>query len=268
MIKQLKKPIKKAITNFRTLVLTRHPSHSILRSKLALLPFRSLIRLGSETIPTDGKQRVELNSVQAVRNSANKLRMKQCFTKGNVQHAQWWNSPNEIPKDVKYPIIAKSLTGSRGRGNTKLDSVAELDQFIRSHENMSNYIFEKFYTYSKEYRLHITNDGCFYTCRKLLKTENSEDWQRHDNNCIWILENNPKFMKPANWNLIVEDCIRAKNALGLDICAFDVMVQGSGKEAPKWIICELCSALSFGDITAQKYLIEIPKLLKKKYNNR
>ncbi len=289
MIKTIiKKPIKKAITKnltaFRTTVLTRHPSHAVLRSELPLLPFRSIIRLGSETIPKDGKTRIELNSPQSIKNSANKLLMKKCFTRVGCQTAGWWTTIDGINfytpdlegmllrRDLSYPIIAKSLYGSRGRGNTKLDTQQALQSWIQG-KTLSHYIFEKFVPYSREYRLHITNKGCFYTCRKLIKNDAPEGtWQRHDDVCTWVLETNPAFKKPNNWNLIVQDCIKAKNALGLDICAFDVMVQGPKKSGersnPEWIICESCSAPSFGNITAQKYIQEIPKLLKEKYNNR
>lgn len=286
-----KKLIKKRLNNsntlnrFRTIIYSRHPTHSLLRTRLELLPFRSLIRLGSTTMtPNDGKRRIELNSIQGVRNSSNKLLMKQCFTSVGCKTANWWVfSPNRgfveqfqdnhgihnvtANNQLPYPIIAKSLTGSRGIGNTKLDNQVELEQWIVG-KILSNYIFEKFYTYSKEYRLHVTKNGCFYTCRKLIRNDAPVDtWQRHDDVCTWIVEENPKFMKPGTWNLIVQDCIKALNSLQLDIAAFDVLVQGSSKVNPEWIICESCSAPSHGLITTEKYLLEIPKLLKIKYNN-
>lgn len=281
---------KKIISNIefilkRPIVFSRHPSHKVLRTALKLQRFRSVIRLGSTTIMNDGKQRVEINSVQGVKNSSSKLLMKQCFTRAEVKTAMWWTPIDNILfqsyrcninygnvtniNQLPYPIITKSLEGSRGRGNTKLDNQQALERWMQGKQ-LSNYIFEKFYDYSKEYRLHITNKGCFYTCRKLMKNEFSErgDWQRHDDNCTWILEDNLKFMKPSTWNLIVQDCIKAKNALGLDICAFDVLVQGSKKDNPQWIILESCSAPSHGTITSIKYIEELNTLLLEKYNNR
>lgn len=280
-INSAKKVIKKPLTRFRPLILSRHPSHNILRSNLPLMPFRSVIRLGSTTFKND-KPRLEINTVQAVKNSSSKLLMKQCFEEAEVKTAKWFIyggqhmfmedgnlSGASIPiQHLPYPIVAKSHYGSRGEGNTKLNNQQELETWMRG-KTLSNYIFEKLYTYSKEYRLHVTNDGCFYTCRKLVKNDAPKDtWQRHDDVCTWIVEENPKFMKPNNWNLIVADCIKAKNALGLDICAFDVMTQGSSKENPEWIICESCSAPSFGTITGQKYIEQIPKLLINKKNNQ
>jgi len=282
MIKNKKKPLNKVFTKFRPLILSRHGSHSPLREKGALgyFPFRSVVRLGSTT--NAEADRIECNSIEGVRNSANKFRMKNCFTNEKVKTADWWvknnegsfvkeNNPNNITNisQLPYPIIAKHIYGSRGTGNYKLDTQQELETWMRD-KDMNNYILEVFVKYFREYRLHITEDGCFYTCRKLLKNDAPEGtWQKHDSVCSWALESNPTFKKPNNWNLIVEDCVKALKSLKLDIGAFDVMVQGSknGEERdnPKWNICESASAPSFGEITLQKYKEQIPKILMKKY---
>ena len=274
---------------FRPLILSRHPSHSILRAKnqtLPLLPFRSVIRLGSTTV-SDG--RLEINTTEAVKNSASKLLMKQKFTEAGVKTANWYTFSNYLfypngdltlggtdqtrgIETIEYPIVAKSLFGSRGIGNTKINNQEELEAWLLG-KNLNNYIFEAFCKMTREYRLHITKFGCFYTCRKLVRSDAPEDtWQKHDDVCNWVLEENPSFKKPKNWNNIVADCIKAKDALGLDICAFDVGVQGAKdgveRENPEWIIFESCSAPSFGNITGQEYIKILPKLLIDKYNNK
>lgn len=268
---------------FRPLILSRHPSHSILRTKnqtLPLLPFRSVIRLGSST-ESDG--RLEINTVEAVKNSASKLLMKQKFTEAGVKTANWFtaNIGNFYTRDtfggididaLPFPLVAKSHFGSRGIGNTKFNTKEELEAWLPG-KNLNNYIFEQFVKMTREYRLHVTKFGCFYTCRKLIKNDAPEGtWQRHDDVCNWVLEENPSFKKPKNWDAIVADCIKAKDALGLDICAFDVGVQGAKdgveRENPEWIIFESCSAPSFGAVTSQKYIEVLPKLLIDKYNNK
>ena len=65
----------------------------------------------------------------------------------------------------------------------------------------------------------------------------------------------------------------ALNAVGLDVGAVDVKVQS--KTTPKdktrktieFIVLEINSAPSFGSITAEKYIQEIPKILKSKYGS-
>lgn len=283
------------IKYLRPKIRSRHPSHSILRKKgsFPLFPFKSVIRLGSFTKLKDditsGGDRLELNTVEAINNSADKLLMKQCFTKNKVKTADWWRYYNENIfhntnqpfddnfdgnagtkiEDLPFPIIAKHRMGSKGRGNYKLDSLEALKTWLESRKNRLNeYIFEKFYNYIREYRLHVTKEGCFYTCRKMLKsnTPNNAKWYRNDDHCVWIMEENELFDKPTNWSEIVKHSVRALNAVGLDFGAVDVKIQSSKKDNPEFIIIEINSAPSFGEVTSVKYLEILPQLLLNKKN--
>jgi hypothetical protein len=283
---------KLKITSWRPVILSRHPSHNVLRGDLPLQPFRSLIRFGSTTTKEQWNRRrpkplnsdqlnrvIEINSVEGVRNSASKLLMKIYFTNAGIKTAEWLqgriNTDNQILEwadRIGYPIVSKSYYGSRGEGNRKHDNRASLEAFCRNNQS-ANYIFEKFYNYNREYRLHVSKNGCFYTCRKLLKkgTPENQRWQRHDDNCVWYIESNPGFDKPVNWDTIVQDCVKALDALGLDIAGFDVKVQSRldnrdrVRNDPEYIIIESNSACSFGEGTSKQYYTEINKLLKDKY---
>lgn len=291
-----KKSVKSiTYTKFRPQIRSRHPSHSFLRTELPLLPFRSIIRLGSTTEVEDGKQRIEINSVQSIKNSSSKLRMKECFTKSGVKTAQYWiytgltedtreesfydgSGITTIINNLPYPIVAKHHFGSKGTGNTLIKSQEELEAWMKG-KTLSNYIFEKFYNYAHEFRLHITKDGCFYACRKALKADCPEDqkWRHHDDTCVWYLEENEKFFKPNSWNDIINDCIKALEAVGADLLAFDVKVQsptnnkGKAREYQEYILLECNSAPSMDNgtnelsICATKYLDIIPKILKSKF---
>lgn len=278
----------KKLKKFRTQIFSRHPSHNGLRQSIKLLPFRSVVRFGSTTTSNPRLKRIEINSIKSVKISSNKLIMKKMFDSSEVQHAKWWTIKNDNGlkyanksdsteenidlSDLNYPIVAKCIYGSRGNGNYLLKTQEELESWMRT-KTLSRYIFEKFYSYSREYRLHISKNGCFYTCRKVLKNDapQNERWRRHDDICNWILEENPLFDKPVNWDDIVSDCVKALNKIGADILAFDVKVQsarkpnGNRRESPKYILLESNSAPSHGEITREKYLEEIPKLLIQKY---
>ncbi len=175
------------ITAFRPQIRSRHPSHSDLRSKngkqLPLLPFKSVVRFGSTTkIPdtiNNGGKRVELNTVTAIKNSSSKLLMKECFKDNKVVTAIWTRGNNitQIVQELQsqvgtdktpFPIISKSNFGSRGRGNIKHDNLESLENWSKG-KTLTNYVFEKFHNYNREYRLHVNKDGCFYTCRKMMK---------------------------------------------------------------------------------------------------
>lgn len=284
----IKKKIKK-YTLFRPHIRSRHPSHNVLRSynkTLPLLPFKSIIRLGSTTeLPSTFLEgRIELNSIEAIKNSSNKLRMKNCFAENNVITAQWWiyrdgafiEQTGAESNELTFPIISKSLNGSRGRGNIKHDSFEQLEEWMSTKKDLTNYIFEKYYSYNREYRLHISKNGCFYSCRKVLKNDAPQEvrWYRNNDYCNWLMESNESFDKPVNWDNIVEQCILALKSVGLDFGAVDLRIQsaknkeGEVRTNPKFIIVEINSAPSFGEVTAQKYFEELPKLLEQKYNEQ
>lgn len=280
--------IKKG-SGFRPQIRSRHPSHSALRTKLKKMPFRSVIRLGSTTEIIDtiarGGNRVEINFTEAIKNSADKLRMKKCFTRANVATAKWWTTSDGVSftqhehngdttktiSQLDYPVIAKHRFSSRGRGNTRLENQAALTTWLRG-KDLSNYIFEKYLNYNREYRLHVTEDGCFYTCRKMLKTETPKDkrWFRNDSNCVWIVESNPSFNKPTNWSEIVRECVKALNGCNLHVGACDVRVSSTGTSGVrgnngpnKFAVIEINSAPSFGEGTEERYLEKLPELLEK-----
>lgn len=294
LLKKKKRIIKE--TGYYSQIRSRHPSHDILRNRKELkFPFRSVIRFGSTTELSDtvskGGKRIEVNSTEAVKNSSSKLKMKNCFTLNNVKTADWYyikkdrfykitNYENQIQEsvlsisDLPYPIVAKHHFGSRGNGNYLLNSQEELQNWMEG-KDLNNYLFEKFYNYNREYRLHVTKNGCFYTCRKMLKSDVVKDkrWFRNDSNSVWIVEENEQFDKPINWKSIEEQCVKALESTGLDFGACDVRVQssknnnGNERKDVDFIVIEINSAPSFGDRTEIEYLKELPKILKQKYIN-
>lgn len=274
----------KKYTMFRPKILSRHPSHNILRSvhkKIAALPYKSVIRFGSTTdLPdtvSNGGDRIEINSIPSIKISANKLLMKQKFTEAGVKTAQWFQGLEDNGVTLEYPIVAKAHYGSKGRGNTLLKTSEEYDNWAVD-KNLKHYIFEKFMNYGHEFRLHVTEEGCFYACRKALKKDVPEDqkWRRHDDICVWFLESNPEFHKPNSWNDIISDCVKALKAIGADILSFDVRVQtptdskGNKREYQDYILLECNSASSMDNgtgevsVCAQKYIDIIPSIILKK----
>lgn len=148
---------------------------------------------------------VGINTAEACHNSGDKILMKQCFDTWGVKTAEWfkiadsgmfeslkWENERHIDSlidDFGYNIIIKHKNSCKGIGIYLINSKENLVEFIEDRLNtIDNYIFEKYYNYSKEYRLHVTKDDCFYTCRKMLKEDAEERWHRHDMNSVWIME--------------------------------------------------------------------------------
>jgi hypothetical protein len=276
----------KVLTRFRVKIKSRHPSHSPLRNQLPLLPWRAVVRLGSIT-PLNRLNRIEINSIQSVKNSSDKLKTKQCFLTQNIKTAPWWtynsgmsrfcpNGANENyveKQNLPYPIIAKNRFGSRGSGNYKLDTQEALTQWMVG-KDFSRYIFEEYKNYKYEYRFHTNKNGSFYVCRKALiaNTPENKKWCMNAETCTWYLSTNEKFFKPNSYNAIVVECIKALHTLGLDFCAFDVRVQGetdnhgNSRSFQDFIIIEGNSAPSLNEIGIQHYIEQIPIIIREKSN--
>lgn len=267
--------MKKKFKNRYVRVFSRHPSHDSLRKSI-LVPELAVVRFGSTT--EWAKSDYFVNSEESIKNSSSKIKMKECFNAFNVATAKWWKTIDDLDntptEEISFPLIAKRVFGSRGKGMVKIDSPEGLEAFVEETKNITSYIFEEFHNYTREYRLHVTENGCFYTCRKMLKADTPDDqkWFRNDSNCVWYLEDNADFDRPVNWDSIVAESVKALKSVGLDVGACDVRVQGAKKQNgglrdnPKFIIVEINSAPSFGDVTLEKYKEEIPKILNRKYN--
>lgn len=216
--------------------------------------------------------------------------MKTKFTEAGVTTAEWYmlisgdtghvrdmqNGGNRIAiEDLPYPIIAKVTNGSRGKNMQKIDDVTAMRAFLGRRTSDTSHILERFYNYGREFRLHVTKNGCFYTCRKALKrgTPANDKWHMSEDNCVWFRDTNPNFNRPSNWAEIEAACVAALKAVGLDIGAIDIKVQmesnrsGRARQGgPGYIILETNSAPGFGDITGEKYMEILPTLLRQKAN--
>lgn len=253
----------------------KRQKHLIVRSrnttcaplKELVVPRTTILRLGSTT-PTEQITRrpnpVEINTAQACALSGNKIWMRQAFTEHDIPMAEGICAKNidEVLDFFKEygTIICKHVHSSKGNGIYLLTSEDEIKEWAEKH-NIIDHVFEKYYTYSREYRLHVTKEGCFYAYRKMLKNDAEVRWHRHNVNSVWIVEENPLFDKPINWDSIVDSCVDALNALGLDIAAFDVKVQNSKHKEPKYIILESNSAPSLGEKGIEKYKETLTRLI-------
>ena len=264
-----------------------HSLDALRRSNRGLpaLAVKSVVRFGSIT-PTEEVFKntskvpiVEINTVKAIRISSSKLLMKEAFKEAKVSQPLWYeiNSGTLFDqedkkmalKDLPFPLVYKRIYGSKGRGMELISSVEELTEKLK---HSSGYYLEKYYSYTREYRLHCTSKGCFYACRKMLKENAESRWYRNDSNCVWYVDTNASFDRPSSWKTIESECVKALNAVGLDFGAFDVRVQsaknkdGSERKLPKFVIIEVNSAPSFGELTELKYKEILPQLIIDKAN--
>lgn len=239
--------------------------------KELVVPRTTILRFGSTT-PTEkitkNPNPKEINTAQACAISGNKIWMRQAFVECDIPIAEGicTSSVEDLENFLEEhgTIICKHIHSSKGKGIYLIRCHEELLDWIDYHKDLNNYVFEKYYTYTREYRLHVTKEGCFYTCRKMLKRDAEVRWHRHSTNSVWIMEDSPLFDKPTNWDNIVDSCVEALKAIGLDIAAFDVKVQSNKHEEPKYIILESNSAPSLGEKGLEKYKTILTKLINEK----
>lgn len=250
---------------------TKNFSAKSLRGKV-FFPVRSVVRLGSltptkEAFPISckkGHEIVEVNTVDAVQNSRDKMLMKSCFDRNKkIQHASWKDEV-DLNKD-EFPVVVKRRLGFKGRGMHLIQNQQEYETWSKK-ASKKDYITEHFYNYSREYRLHCTQKECFLSWRKLRKKESQERWFFNSSNCNWVGEDHELFDKPVNWNKIIENCLLAMQEVGLDLGAVDVRVQSSKHKDPHFIICEVNSAPALGEVGVEIYRKQIIKILNDKQN--
>lgn len=229
-----------------------------------------IVRLGSVTTlrqaypkKKDLSNIVEINSVDAVQNSRDKFAMKKCFDKAKIKHALYFLDPNNVPTDDFIPIVAKRRFGYKGKGMKLILTLEEWEDFI-SAEDAKDCLFEKYYNYAREYRLHICDSKVFLVWRKLRKKNAKNRWYFNDSNCNWVSEQHKLFNKPSNWKTICEESIKAMDSVGLDLGAVDVRVQSDKHENPLFIICEVNSAPSLGKIGVEEYKQQITNFINNK----
>lgn len=245
---------------------------------------RSIVRLGSRTSLKEAfpksygiKRIIEVNTVQAIENSRSKLLMKGCFAVLNIPQSRWFVGSlaggirefgNLITiNDLPYPILAKKIYGFKGHGMVKIDNVEEMNIFLS--KRLSDYYFEQYFNGSAEYRIHVSEDGCFMAWRKLRKTDTPDDrrWYFNSEHCNWVGETHELFNKPSNWDLMVETSVAALRAVGLDIGSVDLRCQSPKMKNPSFMIIEINSAPSLGEQGVAKYRDEISIIITKKINN-
>lgn len=188
---------------------------------------RVLLRLGSTTPLISKFKYIELNSIEGVKTSANKIKMKAIFDLAEIPHSEWLNTRQVAKIKDFYAehkiIIVKHRHSSKGEGIYFITSDKQLDNFLSEHNDITNYIFEKYYFFPHEYRVHVDVDhGCFYACRKVLLEDAKVEWHKHANNSKFVVVRED-HIKPTCWNNIIESCQKTMRYMNLNIACFDVL---------------------------------------------
>jgi glutathione synthase/RimK-type ligase-like ATP-grasp enzyme len=235
----------------------------------------TVIRLGSITPteqafrkPKNPKDIIEINTVEAINNSRNKLLMKSCFSEGKILQSEWWSSHQALTHDIDgipFPLVVKRVYGFQGRGMELIEDMDSLNTWINLHPTWENtgWYFEKFYNYAREYRLHVSRSGgVFLSWRKLRTKEATNRWFFNSTNSNWVSEDHELFDRPKCWDKMKEAALNALVYTKLDIGAVDIRVQSNKQDDPRFIVCEINSAPALGEVGINKYKEELSNLIK------
>lgn len=242
---------------------TKNPSAAPLRRSI-FVNKRAIVRLGSRTpsrqiYPTQSF--VEVNTVESIENSRDKLRMKECFSRYDVKQAEWLTLDQApITRMADFPYVGKQIVGFKGHGMQLIENDDQLRTFLRTHNN--SYFIEKFYNYAREYRIHATSDHSFLSWRKLRRADAEQRWFFNSTNCNWVGEDHELFQRPNNWDELCNAAVMAVRSVGLDIGAVDIRVQS--RNNPDYIVCEVNSAPQLGEIGIEHYRREITNIINNK----
>lgn len=242
---------------------TKNPSAAPLRRSI-FVNKRAIVRLGSRTpsrqiYPTQSF--VEVNTVESIENSRDKLRMKECFSRYDVKQAEWLTLDQApITRMADFPYVGKQIIGFKGYGMQLIENDDQLRTFLRTHNN--SYFIEKFYNYAREYRIHATSDHSFLSWRKLRRADAEQRWFFNSTNCNWVGEDHELFQRPNNWDELCNAAVMAVRSVGLDIGAVDIRVQS--RNNPDYIVCEVNSAPQLGEVGIEHYKREITNIINNK----
>lgn len=270
---------------------SKNPSASELRTRLASVRTKTpfVVRLGSRTPLNTFRNRLyhgatEINTIESIENSRDKLRMKTCFANGEVKHSNWWefrgNNTSQmrivnptlnfdghpedtiiLAKSLPFPIVIKQICGFKGHGMVKCENVEELNAWLASHSTNGYYV-EEFKNFAKEYRLHATQERVFLSWRKLRREDATERWFFNSTNCNWVSEEHELFTKPEGWDLMCEHAVRAIRATGLSIGAVDVRCKSNCRTTNDFIVLEVNSAPEILEKGTEAYYTEITKIVR------
>lgn len=233
------------------------PNSSCAPLRNVLFRQRVLLRLGSTTPLVSKYKYLELNTVEGVKTSGNKISMKRAFDRAGIVHSEWICSTKRA--DIysffnKHKIlIAKHKHSSKGKNIYYIDNLETLES-VCNNVNIQDFVFEKYYFFPSEYRVHIdVNHGCFYACKKVLKPDAEVQWHKHADNSVFVLIKKD-FKVPACWEKMINDCIKVLKQMKLTIACFDVLCSDD-----KYIIVESNTAPSLASYGITYYSNHLKK---------
>lgn len=235
-------------------ILSRHSTHNPLRMCMDY-PKKTVIRFGSTTQVLSPC--IEINTVQAIKQTANKVVMKELFKSVGVLSPEFFH----INATPTFPCVVKRVYHSRGRDMVFIETPEQLEAWRRQHvSDKYQFYIEANFDCNREYRIHYSPwFGELFAIRKMKRADTG--FGRNLGNSYFSKD----FTKPSCWDDMLKESHKAMVSLKLDLGSVDILYN---KDTRKFNICEINSASSLGEITCGKYKDAMPVVIKNKENGR
>lgn len=208
-----------------------------------------VVRLGGNQPYPDFK--IQINSIEGIENCINKLRNKQLLIAANVPTLPLLDED----KIDKYPIVIKGIIRSCGDAVFVVDEAKELPVYKKLLKN--KFYIEPLFTATSEYRLHCTQERCFFAVKKI-KNDGVNDVIVTSKNHHNVRD----FVKPRLWNQMLEAGVNAMKASKLEIGAIDFGYCSNGNH--NFVIHEINTGPELLVNTREAYRKELEYLIDKK----
>lgn len=227
-----------------------------LERRLAEFPGHNvLVRLGGHLRYPDFD--IQINTTEGVVNCIHKDKMKRIFLDNGIKTLPMI----PLEKAKEFPFVIKGAVRSQGKAVYVVENENELKVYRKILREQ--FYIEPLFNTTSEYRVHCTKDKVFFSVKKLKKPGFENDIIVNGNNH----KNVRDFLKPRLWKELQEECVKAMNAVGLDIGAVDVGYDSSNNNKHKFVIHEINTNPELLENTLLAYKSEIEEMVNKRIKN-
>ena len=163
------------------------------------------------------------NKATAINNATNKALSRKIFIENGV------NTP-ELIEDINayltFPIIARPHIHSKGKNFVVLN---DIDSFTKHFlKNNSTWYYSRFIDKIREFRVHVGHGKTLALMEKHNPGNGNIAWNRAINDSEPFTRIKQSEADEQNLLLVMQEAIKAVNALGLDMGGVDVMLDKNG----------------------------------------
>lgn len=218
-----------------------------------------LIRFGASKKSKDENASIIINDLDAVKNNADKIKMKQIFKENDIPSPDFAPNTEEGRKyfqDNGYNVVYKKRyhRGGIGMELVPLDQISKFEGEI-----YKGGILERRLNVKREWRIHACPKlNLTFSVEKRKRYDKIHEVIRNNDNCVFKVD----FAIPENWNEALEMASKAVDIMGLDIGAVDLVWTGKN-----YYVIETNSGPGMGEQTSQWYADTLTQLIEYKKNN-